>query len=147
MINHTTTEVVEVKTSDLIYEALDWAVVMCLGFTPAKREKRNWGYETVPAPELVFSRILTSKDNPGNSVYQRNLGFSTDWSQGGPIIEMEQISTCWGGTIWVATRFNKKYEGTWYGHQYGPTPLIAAMRCYVASKLGDTVEIPKELTK
>jgi len=26
------------------------------------------------------------------------------------------------------------------------TPLIAAMRCYVASKLGDTVEIPKELT-
>jgi hypothetical protein len=27
----------------------------------------------------------------------------------------------------------------------GPTPLIAAMRCYVASKLGDTVEIPEEL--
>jgi hypothetical protein len=27
-----------------------------------------------------------------------------------------------------------------------PTPLIAAMRCYVASKLGDTVEIPEELT-
>jgi hypothetical protein len=29
--------------------------------------------------------------------------------------------------------------------QYGDTPLIAAMRCYVASKLGDEVEIPKEL--
>jgi hypothetical protein len=27
----------------------------------------------------------------------------------------------------------------------GPTPLIAAMRCYVASKLGDEVEIPSEL--
>jgi len=27
----------------------------------------------------------------------------------------------------------------------GPTPLIAAMRCYVASKLGDEVEIPEEL--
>ena len=28
---------------------------------------------------------------------------------------------------------------------YGPTPLIAAMRCYVASKLGEEVEIPEEL--
>ena len=25
-------------------------------------------------------------------------------------------------------------------------PLIAAMRCYVASKLGDEVEVPDELT-
>jgi hypothetical protein len=30
---------------------------------------------------------------------------------------------------------------------YGDTPLIAAMRCYVASKLGDEVEIPNELTE
>jgi hypothetical protein len=29
--------------------------------------------------------------------------------------------------------------------EYGPTPLIAAMRCYVAAKLGDTVEIPEDL--
>ncbi len=28
---------------------------------------------------------------------------------------------------------------------HGPTPLIAAMRCYVASKLGDEIEIPEEL--
>ena len=27
----------------------------------------------------------------------------------------------------------------------GPTPLIAAMRSYVACKLGDEVEIPEEL--
>lgn len=25
------------------------------------------------------------------------------------------------------------------------TPLIAAMRCYVASKLGDDVDVPEEL--
>jgi hypothetical protein len=31
--------------------------------------------------------------------------------------------------------------------QNGPTPLVAAMRCYVASKLGDTVEIPDDLVK
>ena len=29
--------------------------------------------------------------------------------------------------------------------QFGPTPLIAAMRSYVASKLGETVEVPDEL--
>ena len=28
---------------------------------------------------------------------------------------------------------------------YGTTPLIAAMRRYVASKLGDEVEVPEEL--
>jgi hypothetical protein len=28
---------------------------------------------------------------------------------------------------------------------FGPTPLIAAMRCYVISKLGDEVEVPDEL--
>jgi hypothetical protein len=34
----------------------------------------------------------------------------------------------------------------YHNRQHGPTPLIAAMRCYVASKLGDAVEIPEELT-
>jgi hypothetical protein len=29
--------------------------------------------------------------------------------------------------------------------QKGPTPLIAAMRCYVTLKLGDEVEVPEEL--
>jgi hypothetical protein len=28
---------------------------------------------------------------------------------------------------------------------YGPTPLIAAMRCYVASKMGDEIELPEEV--
>lgn len=73
-----------------------------------------------------------------------------DWAQGGPIIERENIS--------ISFDFSREYpEGGWSAefideeecemHQgYGPTPLIAAMRCYVASKLGDEVEIPKELT-
>lgn len=73
--------------------------------------------------------------------------YSTDWAQGGPIMDREKISTCWEGTTWVATLFNKNCGETWYGHHYGPTPLIAAMRCFVASKLGDEVEIPEELLK
>ena len=68
---------------------------------------------------------------------------STDWSIGGPIIEREKINIGIS-TIdeWMAFIYDG-LEMTWIAH--GQTPLIAAMRCYVASKLGDTVEIPNEL--
>jgi hypothetical protein len=69
--------------------------------------------------------------------------YSSDWCFGGPIIEREGIELCrlesssfgieWRGQIDCDCRY------------YGPTPLIAAMRVYVASKLGDEVEIPEEL--
>ena len=64
--------------------------------------------------------------------------FSTDWAQGGPIIGREGISV------------REVLKGSWVadvesGFEEGPTPLIAAMRCYVASKLGDEVEVPDEL--
>ena len=68
--------------------------------------------------------------------------YSTNWSHGGPIIEREGIATRENGDSddWYACK-------RWDNHgKFGPTPLIAAMRCYVASKLGDDVEIPEELT-
>lgn len=103
----------QVKTSELLGTALDWAVAKCLNYVHAD----------------------------GN-VYLNCWAPSTNWGQGGPIIERERISTCWEGTTWVATLFNKNCGETWYGHHYGSTPLIAAMRCYVSSKLGNAVEIP-----
>jgi hypothetical protein len=68
---------------------------------------------------------------------------STDWAQSGPIIERERIETRYDRTgrfsePWIAATLERMI--------IGPTPLIAAMRCYVASKLGDEVEIPEELT-
>lgn len=69
-------------------------------------------------------------------------GWATDWAQGGPIIEREWIDLhCVNDSLWEA-------ECPAVGGlamQNGPTPLIAAMRCYVASQLGDTINIPKEL--
>jgi len=69
--------------------------------------------------------------------------YSTDWSRGGPIIEREFI--CVSALMHPST-------APWFaisdstGCKYsGPTPLIAAMRCYVAMKLGDEVEVPEEL--
>ncbi len=64
---------------------------------------------------------------------------SEDWAKGGPIIERE-IKTLKRDFIegWFARSQTGKTAS-------GSTPLIAAMRCYVASKLGDEIEIPKEL--
>lgn len=66
---------------------------------------------------------------------------SVDWDQGGPIIEREDIA------MWP------DQEGGWFASTdqgksmdyHGETALIAAMRCYVGSKLGDTVDISEEL--
>lgn len=58
---------------------------------------------------------------------------STDWEQGGPIIEREMIGVC------------RSYVSGWDGYvsfhrtKNGPTLLIAAMRSYVATKYGDEV--------
>ena len=67
---------------------------------------------------------------------------STDWSQGGPIIERECIDVMFEGPEWYA--YMRWASGRTIQYD-GPTPLIAAMRCYVASKLGDTIDIPEEL--
>lgn len=78
--------------------------------------------------------------------------YSTNWLQGGPIIDREKIALdVEHGDPWRA-RFGRAritFDGRahHYHHAEGPTPLIAAMRCYVASKLGDEVDIPEELLK
>ena len=65
--------------------------------------------------------------------------YSTDWAHGGPIIEREWIS------LWqVGRNYWKADKGGLHSAQ-SETPLIAAMRCYVASKLGDNVELPEGL--
>ncbi len=110
------------KTSDLEGLALDWAVAKCEGFVQDGDPAWERGYEP--------------------------FAFSADWSHGGPIIEREYIQM--GGGLrpngdahWHALKVREDKFGCYMG--YGPAPLIAAMRCFVASKLGDEVEIPEEL--
>jgi hypothetical protein len=75
------------------------------------------------------------------------VNYCGKWEHGGPIIERE------GMGLW-AYQWNEQGEAEqgWYAEdkdgdhvQTGPTPLVAAMRCYVASKLGDEVEVPDEM--
>ena len=106
--------------------------------------------------------VFGETDYTDGHTYQRGTAqatgphYSTDWSQGGPIIEREELSveplyTAGGLDCWQAFGHNLRYDdhGNYIqgsdNRQYGPTPLIAAMRCYVASKLGDDVEVPEEL--
>jgi hypothetical protein len=63
---------------------------------------------------------------------------SSNWAQGGPIIEREGIAIyLYGNSEWNAHIGGKESVGL--------TPLIAAMRCYVASKLGDEIDLPVEV--
>lgn len=116
------------KTSELTGHAIDWAV--------AKAE----GHDA----ELNYNEVVSFKLVLGNE-HRFVWKPSTHWAQGGAIIERERISieNKTGTGVWVATRI----EGSAVSEEYGDTPLIAAMRSYVASKLGDEVEIPEELTQ
>jgi hypothetical protein len=67
--------------------------------------------------------------------------YSESWGQGGPIIERKKITL----RIWDDEDYVHAYIDTGKDWFEGPTPLIAAMRCYVSSELGDEVEIPEEL--
>ena len=128
------------KTSELTGAALDWAVAKAADYLtrlgdhwmvtlPGVHVRMNF----VPGPRCVFTP-------------------STRWAQGGPIIESEGIElicnlrpnearTFKTTPDWRASRRAWSKGDVWYG----PTPLIAAMRCFVAYRLGDEVDIPKEL--
>ena len=128
----------QIKTSELQRAALDWAVAIAKG---------------IPVEEIYisgrgeFQRIFRRlKDEDGNLdgtfMTGPDLLFCSKWESGGPIIEREKIQLSVEAVgVWSAF-----IEGCTKDFLYhGPTPLIAAMRCFVASKLGDTVEIPEEL--
>ncbi len=109
------------KTSELKDVALDWAVCEATGLLAA-----------YPKVKKNFAKLHTK--GTGKYIYP-----SIDWAQGGPIIEREWVS------VWqVGNKYWKADVGGLHSHN-GTTPLIAAMRCYVASKLGDEVDVPEEL--
>lgn len=118
-----------IKVSEASEAALDWLVAKCEG-------------EGIRV-EGGKVRFALSQFTDDCDLYSP----STDWGQGGPIInqlmaqgaEMRQ-----GGPSAGNQRCWFKLD-TQILYSHGPTPLVAAMRGYVASKLGDTVEVPEEL--
>ncbi len=111
------------KTQNLTGQALDKAVALARGGT----------FELAKKPDLSFVVIDGKRYGWGNNQACGAWAPSTDWAQGGPIIERESIqlriddhgndfAVQWVKSIGYGPRVD------------GPTPLIAAMRCLVASK-------------
>lgn len=120
----------KIKTADLIGPALDWAVAQC---------------ESVDVEYINDGKTrCLLRVSPFTSMYRP----STDWAQGGRLIEKEKLELRCNDYEWQAFCFgfpvSRAHSGTrtWAA---GPTPLIAAMRCFCCAKLGDEVDVPDEL--
>jgi len=130
----------KIKTSELTGAALDWAVA-----------QNMTGGELFQSGRVAYAVVLQSVGGIISPYFVEDSGVvrcefepSANWLQGGPIIERELIELRYDRTgrwanAWIASTLERMLGG--------PTPLIAAMRCYVAAKLGDEVDIPEELLK
>jgi hypothetical protein len=119
-----------ISTEDLEGSALDWAVAKVMGHKIADNCYRDYIRIHLPSPK--------------QSGYTMAFCPSTDWAVGGAIIERERISLSYRAVpdepYWAAEIDEPLCQ------EYGPTALVAAMRCYVRSKLGNVVHVPYELT-
>jgi hypothetical protein len=128
------------KTSELTHDALVAAVAMCEGYTDLHKIEGRMPHE----PQ--FAMWPPRREYGVMELWE--IGSDCDWGWFGPIIQREKISIEYmagagdaGADVWVATRI----EHPAFSEEQGPTALVAAMRCYVASKLGDNIELPEEL--
>lgn len=124
----------EVKTSELIGAALDWAVAKADGgeYKP---------YQFASNIDAPFCDACVFPDGRAFSTFRP----SSDWSQGGPLIEKYRVSLEDVGIGWIATpRCCTSSEGVMKPQDHDFL-LVAAMRAIVAAKLGDVVNVPVEL--
>ena len=105
------------KTHELTGTALDWAVQQCEG----QRTDIDFAW------------------------WWEDYSPSTNWAQAGPIIAQERITIQFDGD---EIRCDLTTDsGLFFVGSDEINPLIAAMRCYVASVLGAEIDVPVELTK
>ncbi|MDH0757758.1 DUF2591 domain-containing protein [Pseudomonas juntendi] len=127
------TDLIEVKTADLVGEALGWAVGMAEGL---ELELEPPHYNT---SWRVFARHRYT-------VTEQAKRFNPweDWAVGGPLLQKHNVSLHCPQKDW-------DYWAAWITEngkdvaQGADFPLPAACRAIVAHKLGDTVQVPKEL--
>jgi hypothetical protein len=119
-----------IKTSELIGTQLDWAVA------------RAEGKKVLSGPPIRVASI--HKCLAGGYEVSKPYSPTTDWAIMGPIIERERISLIDTGHGFWGSRPKANFDKA-EPEQFDRSPLIAAARCYVASKLGDEVDIPDNL--
>lgn len=126
----------KIKTSELIGAKLDWAVAKASGAEGLRVTDNG-------------SVCCVYKLQCGSGCWTGYYEPSTDWSQGGPLIERFKV--------WLSPPVDGCEPFGWDSEIYGEdgatiayqdgcaTPLIAAMRAIVADKLGEEIEVPEEL--
>ena len=129
------------RTSELVGAHLDLAVALTGEWSTA--------HELFPTmtldPTFSGARIAELSSGPVCLLVPRNpmrqdperYSPSTDWGIGGPIIERERLCVAFTSGGWRGLM-----SGDNQFPSFGPTPLIAAMRCFVAGKLGEEGELP-----
>jgi hypothetical protein len=154
----------KIKTHELASAALDWAVAKCEGTMGQKpqrcfdcgyyeeRQGRDEAIQYCHHPKMNFedgssaSRTWASDHETHEQCPITELTpepYSTDPSLAYPIIDREKYNAPVWNRLWQQWGCpNPKNAALVI---LGPTPLVAAMRCFVASKLGDEVEVPDEL--
>ncbi|QNT38657.1 phage protein NinX family protein [Pseudomonas asiatica] len=123
---------IEVRVSNLIGAALDWAVAIAEEMyvhIPTGLKHEYWYKD---------GRCVTSRTS---------WEPSTCWGQGGPLFDKHLGSAHHNPHLEDGCcRYSAGPAGAgmWL---YGPTALIAFCRTLVLTKLGDTVQVPKELLR
>lgn len=111
-----------IKTKDLTGAHLDWAVAQCEG---------------VAVGICLGGYLATLRQIELTPYSCTGYEPSKNWAQGGPIIEREMMGIMpVSDAMWRAG----DVDGA---NGYGATPLIAAMRCFVAANIGEIVDIPE----
>lgn len=130
-----------VKTADLTGSALDWAVAMAMGWI----EIQITEYEQEGMLEEVFFRPAKYFGEHHICGSGERFKPSTDWDQGGMIIDSIDglLMKRWVDAKSKCQAHIDDMNGSAVG--FGPTVLVAVMRCFVSHKLGETVNVPEGL--
>jgi hypothetical protein len=128
------------KTADLTGAQLDYCIALIEGL-PLKLDPMGFKGES-PGGYWVWPDGFPPKA-PGYQQIGKAYSPSTRWAQGGPIIERETIELRPSNGAPHCSSWSARHpKNGWSTKGSGPTPLIAAMRCFVASKLGPEVDVP-----
>lgn len=145
-------QMIEVKTAELIGPALDWAVAKANGFAVQVRPYAEFcNASTGHKVKARYHRVWYEFDGD-----LEEYSPSADWAQGGPLVDKLMRSGKWELVPWFGGVLFQNYtsecmpvDGQSWDVQSvlatGKTVLIAACRAIVAAKLGDVVGVPAEL--
>ena len=140
---------VEVKTAELAGPALDWAVAKACRYECGRlpRIGNTLGCNLPDGLQYVIGRLCCA--SIAEELNARFFRPSTDWAQGGPLIDKHSIDfntqgvDVDGSQLIEATAQDFECMECWSAE--GETRLIAACRAIVSAKFGDAVKVPVEL--